>query len=93
MGISLNPELEERIAAKVRSGRYPSVDEVVREGLDLLEARDSAEPVSPSGGNAPAWKRVVQLGNEIPEDELLKIPTDFSRNLEHYLYGSPKEEE
>jgi len=43
MKISLTPELEAYIASKVRSGRYKSVSEVVREGLRLLEEQDQLE--------------------------------------------------
>ncbi len=40
MQIPLNPELEQLIYDKVNSGRYPSVSEVIREGLRLLDERD-----------------------------------------------------
>ncbi len=40
MNVSLTPELEERIHERVRSGRYTSASEVVREALRLLEDRD-----------------------------------------------------
>ncbi|CAN5692370.1 type II toxin-antitoxin system ParD family antitoxin [soil metagenome] len=40
MNISLTPELEQYIHAKVRSGLYHSASEVVREGLRMLKERD-----------------------------------------------------
>lgn len=40
MTISLPQELETLIAEKVRSGRYDSAGEVVREGLRLLDDMD-----------------------------------------------------
>lgn len=40
MNISLTPELEEVVARRVRSGRYGSASEVVRDALRLLEERD-----------------------------------------------------
>jgi antitoxin ParD1/3/4 len=40
MNVSLTPELERLVQSKVRSGRYLSASEVVREGLRLLEERD-----------------------------------------------------
>ena len=40
MNVSLTPELEELIQERVRSGRYTSASEVVREALRLLEDRD-----------------------------------------------------
>lgn len=40
MNVSLTPELEQFVHAKVKSGRYLSASEVVREALRLLEERD-----------------------------------------------------
>ena len=40
MNISLTEELEQAIERRVRSGRYGSASEVVRDALRLLEERD-----------------------------------------------------
>ncbi|WP_367360201.1 type II toxin-antitoxin system ParD family antitoxin [Syntrophus buswellii] len=40
MNISLTPQLEELVKAKVASGLYGSASEVLREALRLLEERD-----------------------------------------------------
>jgi antitoxin ParD1/3/4 len=40
MNISLTPQLEEMIRAKIASGSYSSASEVVREALRLLEQED-----------------------------------------------------
>ena len=40
MNVSLTPELENLVHRKVKSGRYLSASEVIREGLRLLEERD-----------------------------------------------------
>jgi antitoxin ParD1/3/4 len=40
MTVSLTPEMEEFVADRVASGRYPSPIEVVRAGLRLLEAQE-----------------------------------------------------
>ncbi len=45
MTISLTDELEELINAKVRSGEYKSADEVVRESLRLLKAKEEGMDV------------------------------------------------
>ena len=42
MNVSLTPELEKFVSAKVDSGRYNSASEVVREALRLLEEHDLA---------------------------------------------------
>ena len=40
MNVHLTPELEQLVQSKVKSGRYHSAAEVVREALQLLEQRD-----------------------------------------------------
>lgn len=40
MNVSLPPELEKLVEAKVASGRYRSVSEVVEEALHLLEQQE-----------------------------------------------------
>jgi antitoxin ParD1/3/4 len=40
MNVSLTPELEKFVSAKVSAGRYNSASEVVREALRLLEEND-----------------------------------------------------
>lgn len=44
-------------------------------------------------GEQPAWKAIVRLGERIPPEELANFPKDGARNLDHYLYGSPKVDE
>jgi hypothetical protein len=38
----------------------------------------------------PIWETIVEIGKKIPEEAWAEIPTDLARNLDHYLYGSPK---
>ena len=40
MNVPLTPELEQLVESKVKSGRYPSAGEVIRDALRLLEMRD-----------------------------------------------------
>jgi antitoxin ParD1/3/4 len=40
MNISLTPQLEKLVHDRVKSGRYTSASEVIRDALRLLESRD-----------------------------------------------------
>jgi len=40
MNISLTPQLEKLVQERVKSGRYTSASEVIREALRLLESHD-----------------------------------------------------
>jgi antitoxin ParD1/3/4 len=58
MNVSLTPELEQFVAAKVGTGRYNSASEVMREALRLLEEHDRAR-----GAQLAAFNR--ELGNRL----------------------------
>jgi len=39
----------------------------------------------------PIWEVIAGIGESIPDEEWRKVPTDLALNLDHYLYGIPKE--
>lgn len=90
MKISLSPDLERLIAEKVNSGRYHSADEVVREGLELLDERENETRRSSSNGTANLAETFEGIASDIPDKDWESIPADLSTNLDHYLYGGQK---
>jgi antitoxin ParD1/3/4 len=61
MNVSLTPELEKFVSAKVGSGRYNSASEVVREALRLLEEHDSARAAQLAEFNEELGRRLASL--------------------------------
>ena len=61
MNVSLTPELEKFVSAKVESGRYNSASEVVREALRLLEENDSARAAQLAQFNDELGRRLAAL--------------------------------
>ena len=59
MNVSLTPELEEFVSAKVQSGRYNSASEVVREALRLLEDHDEARAAQLAEFNGEIGRRLT----------------------------------
>ncbi len=57
MNVSLTPELHRFVEGRLKSGRYQTASEVVREALRLLEARDRA-PVE----SIEEVKRAIEAG-------------------------------
>ena len=47
-------------------------------------------PEDPEGPSL--WEKLEAIANSIPDEDLAKIPTDFSANYKHYMYGWPKRE-
>lgn len=90
MKISLSPDVERLIAEKVSSGRYRSADEVVREGLELLEERENEVRRSPSNHADHFAAAFASIAKDVPDKDWESLPSDFSKNLDHYLYGGQK---
>ena len=61
MNVSLTPELEQFVSAKVESGRYNSASEVVREALRLLEEHDAARAAQLAEFNGELGRRLASL--------------------------------
>jgi antitoxin ParD1/3/4 len=61
MNVSLTPELEKFVSAKVESGRYNSASEVVREALRLLEEHDSVRAAQLVNFNKELGRRLAAL--------------------------------
>ena len=61
MNVSLTPELEQFVSAKVQSGRYTSASEVVREALRLLEEHDEARAAQLAEFNGELGRRLAAL--------------------------------
>jgi antitoxin ParD1/3/4 len=61
MNVSLTPELEKFVSAKVESGRYNSASEVLREALRLLEEHDQARAAQLAAFNRELGRRLDAL--------------------------------
>ena len=61
MNVSMTPELEEFVNSKVKSGRYNSASEVVREALRLLEEHEHARSAQLAHLNDELARRLAAL--------------------------------
>ena len=61
MNVSLTPELEQFVQAKVESGRYNSASEVVREALRLLGDHEQARATQLKEFNQELGRRLASL--------------------------------
>ena len=84
MNVSLTPELEQYVSAKVESGRYNSASEVVREALRLLEEQERVKAAQLGEFNKEVGRRLDSLdrGNHVTPAEArarLKRKSDARR--------------
>lgn len=72
MNVSLTPELEKLVSDKVKSGRYNSASEVVRESLRLLQDHDELNRI-----RRDELRREIMLGVEqIRNGQSITLRTD-----------------
>jgi len=78
-------------------------DFVIQEVLDFLlfiktrlKQRTEEKQVDSSAQSPslpPFLQFVEEISAQVPREEWEKLPKDLSKNVDHYLYGSPKDEE
>ena len=61
MNVSLTAELERFVSSQVKSGRYNSASEVVREALRLLEEHEQARDAQLAEFNQEIGRRLASL--------------------------------
>lgn len=71
MALTLTPDLEQRIATRLESGRFRTAEEVVAEALSLLEARETrrSEALSRLRERIAVGLEEVRRGDVIDGDE------------------------
>ena len=75
MNVSLTPQLEELVNQRVRSGRYNSASEVVREALRLMEEQDRLREI-----RIDALRKEIQTGiDQADRGELIPAEKAFSQ--------------
>jgi hypothetical protein len=86
---SLAENLEEQLINKVRA--LPANKQ--QEALRLLDSLATAATSETHGiVRKPVCQVIDEINAGLPSDTWENVPTDGSINLDHYLYGAPKEQ-
>ena len=83
--------LEDQLIDKVRALPPNKQQEALRL-LDTLASGANAEPNGTSADRRPIWEIVEEVNAGLPADTWDSVPADGSINLDHYLYGAPKQQ-
>jgi antitoxin ParD1/3/4 len=75
MNVNLTPELEEFVTTKVKSGRYNSASEVVREALRLLVDYDATREARMAAFNVELGRRIA----EADSGDVVDVEEAFAR--------------
>ena len=79
----MSTQILETLLAKVRD--LPP--EQQRDVLNFVE-KLTAEDVQP---RLTIWQEIREIVKDVPDEEWQRLPRDVSANVDHYLYGAPKE--
>ena len=82
---------EDELIDKVR-GLPPNKQQEAQRLLDTLAGAPGSEPRGTGVDRRPIWEIVEEVNAGLPADTWDKVPTDGSINLDHYLYGAPKQQ-
>jgi Arc/MetJ-type ribon-helix-helix transcriptional regulator len=85
-------DLEEFIQQELAQGTYRSEAELVADAVRLLREHHQRRERRPHNGAPamPIWEAFEDSLNEIPEEELDRLPPDAAKEHDHYIYGTPK---
>jgi hypothetical protein len=81
--------LEDQLIDKVRALPPDKQQEALRL-LNSLATSASSEGTGVD--RRPIWEVVDEINAGLPADTWENVPTDGSINLDHYLYGAPKQQ-
>jgi hypothetical protein len=74
----------------------PTTPQHIPQSLDNQETspeeKSQASLTAQGVTRRPIWEVIVEIGEQIPDEEWAKVPTDASINYKHYLYGTPKKD-
>jgi hypothetical protein len=82
---------EEQLIDRVRA-RRPTNNRKRCDSLDTLANGAGFEPQITDVNRRPIWEIVEEVNAGLPADTWENVPTDGSINLDHYLYGTPKQQ-
>ena len=94
----LTPEQKGILATLSRETGKP-VPALLDEALEALQEHErrahadhtaSTTPPPQSEGPKPIWEQFAEAFDDVPEEELARLPTDLAAQVDHYVYGLPK---
>ena len=55
--------------------------------------RSEVKDETPERQTPPIWQVAAEIAGQVSDEDWAKVPRDLARNVDHYLYGSPKKKE
>ena len=55
--------------------------------------RTEVQEQTPKQLEPPIWQVAAEIAGQVSDEDWAKVPRDLARNVDHYLYGTPKKKE
>ena len=86
LGRNLAPVCCEAMAPRIQSRNAPAMPRKSAKHPRAVKAREEPPHVSLQ----ELFESIAEMGRKIPPEVRAKIPRDFAKNVDHYLYGHSK---
>jgi len=90
----LTPEQKGILAtlSRVTGKPVPALLDEALEGLQRRAYADQATAAAPpqSAAPKPIWEQFAEAFDDVPDEDLARLPTDLAAQVDHYVYGLPK---
>jgi hypothetical protein len=91
----LTPEQKGMLATLSRATGKP-IPALLTEALEVLQERERSghavtSTMPPSQDTPkPIWAQFADTFQDVPEEDIARLPTDLASQVDHYVYGLPK---
>jgi hypothetical protein len=65
--------------------------EYIDYAIQKIIEKDKGKNLEDDNYQLPFWQKIIEIGTTVSQAEWEKLPKDFSKNFEHYLYGVAKD--
>ena len=86
----LNQALE--VISKLSETDQERIASLILQEVETLRKQQELEKQAGYAQAQAFLQRIAKIRESIPKEEWQKLPSDASKNVDHYLYGSPKED-
>jgi hypothetical protein len=81
-----------KVVAKLSEQQQEHIAALILREVETLRNQQELEPQAGHAQAQAFLDRIAKIRESIPKEEWQKLPSDASKNVDHYLYGSPKED-
>ncbi len=75
----------------IKENAKQEILEYIDYAIQKIIEKDNCKTLEDNNHQLPFWQKIIEIGTTVSQAEWEKLPKDFSKNFEHYLYGVAKD--